>query len=994
MSLLFLERQQELERLQARLHFARKRQGCLVAISGEAGIGKSRLIEEFALRNRRGIQCLAGRAFSATSATPYAVWVEALEPHLRSLPRRELLRVVSDSPDLLRLFPSVASLLSIVTEAPQPSDVGLEQTRLFGQVRLLLSRLSETTPVVVALDNLQWADRSSLELLHFVTRSLTAESVLIIGAFRIEDVSSDAPLASCIASLERLGLVESIAPGRLGVASTSALIADCTGTEWPEDVVRQLHARCQGNPFFVGEFVKHALVRQEGQTPPNWQRIDSLPISIGDLLSERFGKLSEDPRRVLAVAAVLETQISYALIRAITGFDEERLLAALENLTSLHLLNEEVQDGRVSYEFHQLLVQTTVYQRLGAARRQFLHRVTAAELMRSAGSDKNQAGRIARHLIAGAAEGRRKEALPFLLQAAHGAVSLFANPEAISLLTMALQILETSSTGTISRVELEMPLGESYKRLGNFTRAVEVWRSALDHAADDRERATLRRCIGRALWQAGREAECMAELKAGIEQLGSAKGTLEGAFLRQEMAQTRLRQGDVGGALSDAAEVLAQVDEDEAPELVSRVHIVICLAYGQRGDMRSAFQAGAKAVELSETLAYPGAAFLAHYTLAALLRYYGEQQQFDEHTAACSRISTRMQSVALESWPLSIIIERYTFLGRIDEAIAIGERAVAIDRLIEQGTILPRSLAFLAVAYRVSGNQEKARQCIEEAMRLVEVLRKTEIRTIAVVRGAHAYLDFLDAKFDRARGQAEQLLSDIARSEPLKFYVLHPYVLPVAAEAAVRSGAIEQAKRHLADIQAMQIGSFRPAEACALQVSGLIHFKRGDYEHALKDLAQSASLWEQMSRPFQAARARVDLAEVHDAQGDRVSAVSELMAAGRTFNAMGAVREAAIVIKRLRDWGSRPAFDVRRRASGERVSVREQQVIALIAKGRLNREIASELFLSELTVETHVKNILRKLGLRSRTQVATYAAQMQIGAAATPGQAAALDRAS
>ena len=156
---------------------------------------------------------------------------------------------------------------------------------------------------------------------------------------------------------------------------------------------------------------------------------------------------------------------------------------------------------------------------------------------------------------------------------------------------------------------------------------------------------------------------------------------------------------------------------------------------------------------------------------------------------------------ALESWPLSIRIERYALLGRLREAIEIGERAIAIDRSIGQGTILPRSHAFVAVAYRMAGDSAAARRHLAQAEQMIDDFGKTEMRSFVAVGAAAAYVDFLDGRYLRALERIDALLAHTNRFEPLSFYSLHPQMLPLAAEAAARAG--------LADKAAALIGSIR-----------------------------------------------------------------------------------------------------------------------------------------------------------------------------------------
>lgn len=971
----FLERQDELRKLDAYMEAARSGVARLVAISAEAGAGKSWLVEEFRRRSGANAQFLTGRAFQATGTTPYAVWVDALELHLRSLRRRDLLHVMGDSTDLHRLFPSVSEQFALTGKHLQQGDKVWERTRLFGQMSALITRLAAMAPTVVVLDNLQWADASSVETLHFVVRGVQGSKILILALYRNEDVAPDAPLQTCLTSLERLGFADTLQLPPLTAFATASIVSEETGAAWPSDAIAQLQSLAQGNALFTRELAKHSLARNGGKPFKTGGAQRALPDSIHSLIHGRLQELGDDARRVLAFAAALEAQISYHLLKAVTGFEEERLLDALDILTGQRFLDEMVAGSDVTYEFHKPLVQATVYQNMGAARRQFLHRVIAGELMQQSSRPGADAATIARHLVAGAAEGRQEGALPYLLKAARDAVAIFGNHEAIALLGTALRVALSSSSATVGMYELYLNLGESHKRVGNFVEALSAWQNAVP-LGTDAERASLRRCMARALWQAGHEGDAIAQMELGMQELAVARPSLQGDFLRQEYALSKARQGDAQGALNEAAKVLATADDESDPELISRIYIVISLAQGYRGDMHAAFQAGAKALALSESLPYPGAAYLAHYTLADLLRYEGDHEAFDSHCSHCSRIASRMHALALESWPLSIRIEHLTLRGRLDEAIAMGQRAIGIDESIAQGTILPRSHAFMAVACRLAGDSARARRHLSEAEYFVTTYRKTEMRSFVVTGAAAAYIDFLDGRYTQALERIESLLRHIGRFEPLSFYALHPYVLPLAAEAAARMGQDAKARTMLATIRRLQKGAFRPAEGTVLHVTGLLQLFAGETGAAIVSLEKAAALWERSLRPYEMARTQVDLADALEKSGDAERAALALNAAGTAFNTMAASKDVAMVSQRMRRLGLRPAFGGPRRVIGQAVSSREMNVVLLVATGKTNKEIAAELFLSELTIETHVRNILRKLGLKSRAQIATYAAQL------------------
>ncbi|MGE4238921.1 helix-turn-helix transcriptional regulator [Ramlibacter sp.] len=967
----FLERREELARLDALLANACEGRSHCAFIGAEAGAGKSRLVEEFRRAHANKALFLFGRAFQATSRMSYAVWVDALDMHLRSLHRRELLHVLRDSPDLRSLFPAASQRLDPPEHGGEGADAGPapDQTRLYGQVAALLRTLAAAAPVVVVLENLQWADPSSLELLHAVLHATQDSRLLFLAPLRSDEVDEGGLLARLSNSLEASGLASGLALPSLSVAATGAIASHASGSRWPDDAVLQLHLVTQGNPFFASELAKQARAEPGGGRPVFREMgARSLPESIESLIHERLRELPDDARRVLALAAVFEAPIGYPLLRAATAFDEERLLDALDLLTAHRLLDERVEGAEIVYEFHRPLVQATVYRRMGLARQRFLHGVIADELMKQPAT--SDAATVARHLVAAEPGARQKAALPYLLQAARDALKVFGNHEVIYLLESAMRAAKACGVHDLPLAPLYLQLGESQKRLGLFDDAIATWTTALP-AANEVEQASLHRCIARAMWQQGREQAAAMQLEEGLRALGSADATAEGALLRQERALARVRQGDVRGGLEECARVLAIAGEDGDRELLGRTWTVMSMAHGLRGDMRSAQQAGVRALHYCGDLPYPGAAFLTHYTLASLNRYEGDAQAFESHREACARIAQRMHAVALESWPMSLQVERLALEGRLEEAVAIGEKAIALDEGIGQGTMLPRTHSFTAVAWRLLGQNAKAARHQAQAEELHGRHHKTELRSVVVVEGARAFLAFLEGDLEGALRISRALAERIRAFEPLPFFALHPHVLPLAAECAARLGRRDEVGAVVDEIRALRKGAVS-AEACLAHVRGLLALQSGDAAVACDEFARAVTLRTELRRRHEAARTRIDLADALEQLGDVQAAGVALNLAGGEFEAIGATRDAAMVGQRLRRMNVRPTFTSVRRTAGQPVSARESEVMALVARGCTNKEIASELFLSELTVETHVKNILRKLALKSRSQIASY----------------------
>jgi DNA-binding CsgD family transcriptional regulator len=333
-------------------------------------------------------------------------------------------------------------------------------------------------------------------------------------------------------------------------------------------------------------------------------------------------------------------------------------------------------------------------------------------------------------------------------------------------------------------------------------------------------------------------------------------------------------------------------------------------------------------------------------------------------------IAQRMHAVSLESWALSLRVERYTLFGRLSDAIRIGTQAVGIDSVIGQGTILPRSHAFLGCAYAAAGQMELAEQQVGIAERLVAMLHKTELRTVVVATAARTFLDFLEGRYTQTVERITALMPRLLHSEPLHFYALHPFMLPLAAEAAARAGHTAVCHALLERIQTLRQGS---GEAMPICVQGLLLLDQGQAAQARDLFEQTIGIAAQQGRLFDKGRMLLDLAEACDRLNDPDAAARALTLAVETFSYVGAERLRADAAQRLRQRGIKPIQAVPLRTAGQPISGREMDVARLIAAGKSNKEIARALFVSVLTVETHVRNILRKLGMKSRVQIAGYA---------------------
>jgi tetratricopeptide (TPR) repeat protein len=466
-------RETELERLQTWWEAPGAER--VMTVAGEAGIGKSRLLAELARRvHEAGAVVLAGRAPEET-LTPYQPLLEAIGHFAFTAPLPELRAATRRAgADLGRLIPELRRRLPDLGD-PEPGDPETDRYRLFEAVAGLLGELAGRGPLLLVLDDLQWADRPTLLLLRHLARSPQATGLRILGAHRSGEAAAafDAALAGLrherlVSELELRGLAEAattelVRQGALGTPSSAFAHAIYAGTE--------------GNPFFVEEIVRHLAdsgVRPEEAGAWELQRF-GLPEGVRGVLARRLERLDDDGRECLRVAAVIGRDFDSRLVEQIAGLDEDRFLQALEGALDAGLVCESPgEPGR--YTFAHALVRETLYEGMSSSRRARLHRRVGLALERRGDAPT---GALAHHFTRADEAEDAERAIRYALAAGEQAAGMLAHEEAAEHYARALEVLERFDPGEDQRrCELLLELGEARVRSGERPRAWGILREA------------------------------------------------------------------------------------------------------------------------------------------------------------------------------------------------------------------------------------------------------------------------------------------------------------------------------------------------------------------------------------------------------------------------------------------------------------------------------------------------------------------------------------
>ncbi len=427
----------------------------LLLISGEAGVGKTRLVQAFADQQRwQGVRVLQGRCYEFERLLPYQPVAEAL----RSLPPDVAAAAASALPEWVAV--QVSHLVPDLLER-EPRSPGVDirpqgetQERLFDGVSCFVAQLAGQMPLLLILEDLHWASDSTLQLLHYLARSSIAHPLLIVGTLRPEAIPPAHPLATLGRRLERDGLARRLSLSPLSAAAVAELIGQMSGQgEAAAPLAERLHRETEGNPFYLIETIKALFEQGAIRVEAGVWRADftalghgrlPLPPSVSETIAARVGRLSEAAQDAVGVAAVAGRQFDFDLLKGAWGKGEEATLAALDDLLRQRLIGEAT--GGADYAFTHHKIQEVVYAGLPRHRRLHLHGQVGLALERDLGAEAGtRVAELAHHFEQARQldAGLTDKAVAYLLQAGQQAERQSAHREAVAYFQRGLDIVHS-----------------------------------------------------------------------------------------------------------------------------------------------------------------------------------------------------------------------------------------------------------------------------------------------------------------------------------------------------------------------------------------------------------------------------------------------------------------------------------------------------------------------------------------------------------------------
>ncbi|MEU4369391.1 helix-turn-helix transcriptional regulator [Micromonospora chersina] len=979
-STVLVGRQPELAGLREALGRARAGDPVTVLVGGEAGVGKTRLLEEFgAHATGAGARLLIGQCLELGEAgLPFAPFAAALRDVLRH-----------DGPaafagyeaEFARLLPELAR---VPAGAAAPTGLPVSDTPrgyLFDLVADLFRRIAEERPLVLLIEDLHWADRSTRDLIGFLVRAARATRLLLVCTFRTDELHRGHPLRPFLAELDRARGVDRIELGRLDRDGTAAILADLLGAEPAARAVDDVHGRTQGNPFFIEELAAAG--------DPVGCAV--LPETLRDLLLARVDRLPEPAQRVLRIAAAGGTRFAHQLLAEVAGLPEAELEDALRAAVAGQLV---VADPDGDYEFRHALFREAVHDDLLPGEHARLHARYAAAI--EAQPHLVAAGRapaeIAHHWYAAHDHPR---ALTAARAAAAAAADRYAYAEQSRLLERVLELWElVPDAGDrlgMDHLRLLEETVAAANTAGDLSRALTLTRAALaevDSAAEPLRAARLLDQRGRLLALLGK-SDGAAELGEAYRLAAGVPDGPERVGLLSDIA-AHLMKVDPAQAASVAAEATVGAEAVGADLALLPTRIaMLCRTQGipdlGLAELRRA-EALARAADDARALVS------ALVYLSDVLYELGRYAESEEAAAAGVSEARRVGiSRSIGAYLLSNRAEALIALGRWDEADAACAEAARIDPPGVSGLhwlqlraglrlarahpaadeLVGRALAFLARPYLWPNHRLPLRELGIEAALAAD----DKVAALAASRAALADERLVDLPREgwpvlSAVARAAALVGDSAlAAEASAVAAVLPARYPAELAHAAQVAAILSGVEFSADAPvapAEQVGAAAEGGEVAVEGRGGPARRPGA---ALPAWREAVAQWRAVGQPYPLGRALLALAEAAAAAGERDEVAGAVREAAEIATRLGAAplgEQAATLARRVGLRGAgRPGPDL--------LTSREQEVLRLVAEGHSNSRIAERLFISPKTASVHVSRIIAKLDVTNRVEAAALA---------------------
>ena len=897
----------ELQQLKSHWQQAQQARGHLVLISGEPGVGKTRLAQDLISHaTDSGATVLRGGCYEYEATTPYLPFVEALREwaHWQNAePLRAALG--STAPEIAKFAPEIeAKLGTLAPNASLPPNE--ERLRLFDNVARLLQSLAAEQGLLVFIDDLHWVDHGTLSLLQYLLRHLRASRVLFLATYREVELDRAHPMASALVDWNRERLATRIALGRLSRSDTSALLATLFHQEAISDeFTAALYNETEGNPFFIEEVVKSLVeqgeVYREGD---RWERKETqeltIPQSVKEAIGRRLNRIGEATIDTLRTAAALGKVCAFRELSVLSPAGEDALLDALDEACSAQLIRPS--GGGESFAFTHDKIREVLYEELNPIRRRRLHQRIGealeslyASVPRSehTGELDEHAQDIAYHF---SQAGDLERVMTYSRRAARNAQGVFAYDEALKYLEhardAALALGRTEETPAIDEA-----MGDIHVARGVMPRAIESYERALTAVTSSEARAALKAKVGNAYVPIGDPRgldyleQAMAELNPQTQTSALALATaLVGRYYHY---RTECRK-----AIEFLQKALRLAEPLDDPRIIGDIYCYLAGAHQHLLLYDESDHWARAAIALGERTKTPAASALGYEFLGENASARGHWDDALKYSAKDAEEGRRSGSLDRVAWSAFSRIQALHGRGELAAARAAGLAALEQCEQIGEGrlaTWLDPTLAMIAADL---GDDTLARTHAQRGWTRARQLDQLVLSGWSL--NALGYVAAMRGDWPEALQWYEQQVALIRDTETP---IIRNLTLANAAHAFFRGGRLAEALLLVDDaIATSQSGNAPHFYSIGFRVRGQVLAAQERLAEARQAFDSAIAEFEKLGSRLELARARFHRAALrlkHGSAAESNDARAEAEAARAEFAAMGALRDQAQVERLL-----------------------------------------------------------------------------------------------
>ena len=967
----FVGRQREMASLKAALEDALFGRSRLVMLAGEPGIGKTRMAQELASHAETlGAQVLWGRCYEEEGTPPYWPWLQSLRSYIQQRdPEKLLSEMGPGAADIAEIVPELGEQLPNL-ETPPALEPEQARFRLLDSITTFLKNAAQSQPLMLVLDDLHWADRSSLLLLEFLAREIQSSPLIVLGAYRDVEVSRRHPLSQTLGSLIREQRFLRVQLSGLAEPEVEELIRKTGPVRPPPGLSATIHRRTEGNPLFVTEIIRTLPGEglEEGQ-----DYLTSIPEGVRDAIGRRLNLLSEGCNQALTVASVIGREFDFRLISALMDdLTEASLLELVDEALAAHVI-EEVSRGEERYHFSHALIQETLSEELSTSRKVRLHALIGESLEDLYGANTEaHAAELAHHFAEAEAVLGPDKLVRYSLLAGEQALATYAHEEALAHFERGLTAEQVPLSGTepakdeatakllfgLGRARVAtLPRNQMQEAIDTLSRAFEYYEKS-----EDVERAVAVAETPIAGFGFGHPTGLGQIIERALA-LVPPESHQAGRLLSRYGRVLGMEEGNCDGADAALAQALVIARRDGDTTLESRILITAANVDIFHLRPQEGLEKALRAIDLASHAGDVAIEVPARHWASGAMLLLGDleglQQQSRHLLLSAERLRDRY-------WLASALWRNENgsaLKGDFQEARDFSDRGLSVSatdhRLLATRVLLE---------YQVGESEHR----LAHLGRLLEVVRLSTGPTAA--NGKTAIILPLVV---RITGQPDLLIPAQAIAETI---LSSPAVTPLIALEARNGLALLAVQRDDSDLAREEHNIIEPILRnfpirliSTDRLLGLLAHTIGDLDQAMTHFEDALTYCRGAGYRPELAWTSCDYADTlrqRNNGNDHERAMSLLDESLAIATELGMLPLMERVVVRQERAESEPG---RMPAYPDGLTQREVEVLCLIAAGKTDRDIAEELVIAESTVRRHVSNIYAKIGTSNRAEATRYA---------------------